>query len=262
MQKRACLSFLLFLCLFSLVLPWRTRSATKVDPHGREGMCDYCHKFKEMEKDKAGFDRGTVEATCLECHGDKDSTLEGHLQRTLPSIRLKERLIVYFSKHPDFSCHSCHYVMCQSNSREQLKRRNPHIQLDTKKKPIKKRCLFCHAVMPDYVRREGQDAVMRYDLSYLCSLCHVMQSKRGGLGLGEKMTQEMIQTKKEFETKYDVSLPLGPNNTVICASCHNPHQFGVILGKGGYAAPPGKHRLIVEDPWRLCAACHSWRYYK
>jgi hypothetical protein len=89
-----------------------------------------------------------------------------------------------------------------------------------------------------------------------------MQSQKGGLGLGERMTEEMIQEKKEFERKYDVSLPLGPNNTVVCASCHNPHQFGVILGKGGYATPPGEHRLIVENPWRLCTACHLGHYYE
>lgn len=262
MRKAAFLSFPLFLCLFSLLLPRGTRSATTVDPHGKERMCHYCHKSKVVEKDKAGFRRGTVEATCLECHGKWGSTLEDYLQRMLPSVRLKKTMIVYFSKHTDFSCHSCHHVMCQSNSREELKHRNPHIQLDTKGKPIEKRCLFCHTIMPDYIHRSRQDVVMRYDISYLCSLCHIMQSQKGGLGLGERMTEEMIQEKKEFERKYDVSLPLGPNNTVVCASCHNPHQFGVILGKGGYATPPGEHRLIVENPWRLCTACHLGHYYE
>jgi hypothetical protein len=76
------------------------------------------------------------------------------------------------------------------------------------------------------------------------------------------MTKDMIRIKEEFEKKYDVSLPLGPDNTVVCASCHNPHQSGVILGKGGYATPSGEHRLVVEDPWELCVACHPKKFEK
>ena len=74
------------------------------------------------------------------------------------------------------------------------------------------------------------------------------------------MTEAMIRKKEEFEKEYDVSLPLGPNNTVVCASCHNPHQIGVILGKGGFATPPREHRLVLEDIWKLCTACHLGNY--
>ncbi len=228
----------------------------RVDPHGKEGMCHYCHTSKVVEKGKAGFRLNTVEATCLECHGKRGATLEDYLQRMLPDVKIKKKMIVYFKGDPDFSCHICHHEMCQSNSRKELKLRNPHIQLDEAGGIIEKTCLFCHTTLPDYKDPGLEKTVMRYDISYLCSLCHAMSSQKRGFGFGETMRDAMVRKKEHFEKKFDISLPLGPNNTVICASCHNPHQAGVILGKGGYADEPGKHRLVTDNVWKLCVVCH------
>jgi len=87
-----------------------------------------------------------------------------------------------------------------------------------------------------------------------------MMSQKGGLGVGKRMTEPMMKQKEKFEKEFDISLPLGPDNMVVCASCHNPHQFGVVLGKGKLTTQPSEHRLIVEDSWRLCTACHLGHY--
>lgn len=252
--------FLSALHLFFLLFSANARAEVTVDPHGKEGMCHYCHSSKVMEKGRGGFRLGSVEATCLECHGKRGTTLEDYLRRMLPHVKIKEKLIRYFMKQADFSCHTCHHVMCQSNARKELRLRNPHIQLGNNGKLIEKTCLFCHTIVPDYKHPRLENAVMRYDISYLCSLCHVMSTQKRGLGFGERMTDAMVRHKEQFEKKYDVSLPLGPNNTVICASCHNPHQQGVILGKGGYANASADHRLVLDDPWQLCTACHLGKY--
>lgn len=259
MKKVACSSLCLVLYFCLLLLPAVALSGAPVDPHGKEGMCHYCHRFKVVEEGKAEFRLNTVEATCLECHGKRGATLEDYLKRMLPDIKIKKKLIVYFTKHPDFSCHSCHNVMCLRSTRKELQYRNPHIQLDKEGRIIEKACLFCHAMLPDYKHPSRENVAMRYDISYLCSLCHAMASEKVGLGLGKTMTQAMIQKKKQFEREYDVSLPLGPNDTVVCASCHNPHQSGVILGKGR-GATTGEHRLVLEDIWLMCTACHLGKY--
>ena len=258
MKKIAGRGFLSILYLCFLLLPSNVLSDIDilVDPHGKEGMCHYCHTSKVVEKDKAGFRLNTVAATCLECHGKRGATLEDYLQRMLPDVKIKKKMIVYFKAHTDFSCHICHHEMCQSNSRKELQRRNPHIQLDKSGGIIEKACLFCHTTLPDYKHPSFENAVMRYDISYLCSLCHAMSSQKGGFGIGKRMRDAMVRKKKHFEKKFDVSLPLGPNNTVVCASCHNPHQPGVILGKGGYASVPGKRRLVIDNVWQLCVVCH------
>lgn len=258
MKKIARRGFLSILYLSFLLLPANVLSDIdiRVDPHGKEGMCHYCHTSKVVEKGKAGFRLNTVEATCLECHGKRGATLEDYLQRMLPDVKIKKKMIVYFKGDPDFSCHICHHEMCQSNSRKELQLRNPHIQLDEAGKIIEKACLFCHTTLPDYKHPGLEKTVMRYEIPYLCSLCHAMSSQKRGFGFGEPMREAMVRKKEHFEKKFDISLPLGPNNTVICASCHNPHQAGVILGKGGYAGVPGEHRLVTDNAWKLCVVCH------
>jgi hypothetical protein len=229
----------------------------KVDPHGQEGMCNYCHINTEVEEGKANFRLDTVEAVCIECHYELGSSLEDYLQRMLPDIPVKEGLITYFVKQPDFSCPTCHFQMCQGNSRMELRRRNPHIQLDYRKNPIEKKCLFCHAAMPDYSHPEYEKVVMRYDISYVCSLCHFMMSAPKG----KTMTEAMVAKKEKSEKIFYIFMPLGPNNKVVCASCHNPHQPGVPLGKGKYAAARGeKNRLRLESCKQLCVACHVGNY--
>jgi hypothetical protein len=173
----------------------------------------------------------------------------------LPDVRNKKKLVDYFGGHPDFSCHSCHNAMSptKSPSKELLHR-------DQNREIIEKACLFCHAELPDYKGPRVENSKMRYDISHLCSLCHVMSSQKRGLGVGKRMKDARVRRKEQFEKKYDVSLPLGPNNTVVCASCHNPHQSGVILGKSGDAKTSGKHRLVLKDIWQLCTACHLGNY--
>ena len=214
-----------------------------------------------MENAEGGFLKNSVVAACLTCHGKKGASLEKYLQRMLPDVKMKKKLIDYFAKHPDFSCHTCHNAMSPTKSPgKQLLHRNPHIQLDEQGDIIEKACLFCHTELPDYKHPSHENMVMRYAISYLCSLCHVMASQKVGLGLGECMTEAMLKKKQQFEKEYDVCLPLGPNNTVVCASCHNPHQPRVILGKGGYGATTGEHRLVLKEIWKLCSACHLGNY--
>ena len=247
---------IIVLYLFFLVIPSNTFGDMRIDPHGKREMCSHCHISETVHKGEKKFRLDTIEATCLACHAKMGDSLDEYLKRMIPDVEIKKEMIKYFTKQADFSCHTCHYVMCQSGSRKELQLRDPHIQLNKEGKIIEKTCLFCHIKVPDYKKPSFKDAVIRYDVSYFCSLCHVMSSQKRGLGFGKPMTTDMVLRKKAFEEKYDISLPLGPNNTVICASCHNPHQQGVILGKGGYSNASGDHRLVSDDPWKLCTACH------
>ncbi|MFH1077234.1 MAG: hypothetical protein V1753_10475 [Pseudomonadota bacterium] len=231
-----------------------------VDPHGKQGLCHYCHVAMSPKQGRPEFRLGTEEATCLSCHEHRGATLDDYLRRMVPNVEFKEEMISYFVKHKDFSCHTCHQVMCLRNSGKNLQFRDPHVQLDSAGKVIESVCLFCHIVVPDHRTRASGNQAMRYDLAYVCSLCHMMSSKKTGLGFRSRMTEKMVRHKESFERTHDVSLPLGPDNTVICASCHNPHQAGVVLGKGSGKPHKHGHSLILEDPWELCIACHQGKY--
>jgi hypothetical protein len=262
MKTRVYQSLLLALCLSFLLFSSNLLAGTRVDPHGKAGKCQYCHTSKVLESAEGGFHKSSIEAACLECHGKKGQNLKEYLQRMLPDVKIKSRLVDYFGDHPDFSCHSCHNAMSPTkSSRKDLIRRNPHIQLNQDGEIIEKACLFCHSELPDYKNPGIHNVKMRHNVSYLCSLCHAMSSNKGGLGYGKRMTAAMIQKKRKFEKEYDVSLPLGSNNTVVCASCHNPHQPGIILSKGGEDVA-GEHRLVLDDIWMMCTACHLGNYQK
>ncbi len=260
MNTIARLSLLWVVSLSLLFSPSDVFPETKPDPHGKGGMCQYCHTSKVSESAEGGFRKEAVEATCLECHGKKGSNLKEYLQRMLPDVKMKEKLVTYFGNHPDFSCHSCHNAMSPRKSPgKELLFRNPHIQLNKDGEIIEKACLFCHTELPDYKNPSVRNTQMRFDTSYLCSLCHVMSTEKIGLGFGKRMTQSMMRTKRQFERQHDVSLPLGRNNMVVCASCHDPHQPGVVLRKGGDDIPH-ERRLVIEDTWLMCTACHSGTY--
>lgn len=263
LYRSPCLILYLMIFAFSLNLIAEDIIDNTVSPHGEEGKCHYCHNSRVVDKNNVGFRKSSEEEVCIECHIDRGANMTDYLKDMLPNVAAKSRLIEYLSKHPDFSCHSCHNVMCLANSRKELRYRNPHIQLDKEGKSIKKTCLFCHTVTPtkemDETEKVNKRYGLRYDLEYLCIICHVMSSRKKGCS-GKKMSAEMIKKKEQFEKKYDVVLPLGPSGTVICASCHNPHQAGVSVGKSEKTKLPDNHRLVVEDSWQMCTACHTGKY--
>ncbi len=240
-----------------LSLPANLLWGAVVDPHGKPDDCHYCHGTQNVEKGNPIFRAKTVVATCRNCHGQLGNTLKDYLLRMLPDEENKEELVNYFGDLPGFACDRCHHVMCQSNSREELRGRNPHVQLDSSGNIIRKACLFCHEEVLEYRQQLDRPTTMRYDSTYLCSLCHLMPAQMAGLGVGEYMPPEMIRRKKQFEIKHDVKLPLGPDDKVICPSCHDPHQPGVRLSREGAQLTPGTHQLRMRSPWELCPACHQ-----
>ncbi len=268
MKIKLCCKLWLILYLFFILSSQNVFAESIIDktnsPHGEEGMCHYCHDSKVVNKASIGFRLNPVEKICIDCHEERGLNIREYLKDMLPNVANKNKMIDYLAKHPDFTCHSCHNVMCQTNSRKELKYRNPHIQLDQSGKNIKKTCLYCHTTYPtseqDKNDFDKKVSSMRYDLKYLCNICHVMSSNKRGLGFGKQMPTEMISKKEQFEKKHDVTLPLGPENTVICASCHNPHQAGVRVGKSKKIKLPDNHRLALKDSWKMCSACHAGKY--
>ena len=92
MNRIACLviPWILYLPLF--LSPKNAFPGTKIDPHGKEDMCRYCHTSNVVKQGKPEFRLNTVEATCLECHGERGATLEDYLRKMLPELKTKEKI--------------------------------------------------------------------------------------------------------------------------------------------------------------------------
>jgi hypothetical protein len=60
---------------------------------------------------------------------------------------------------------------------------------------------------------------------------------------------------KRLQVEYNIVLPLDRKGQITCATCHNPHQKGLIpdqrAGAGGAGAA---HRHRIHE--NLCIKCH------
>jgi cytochrome c peroxidase len=69
-------------------------------------------------------------------------------------------------------------------------------------------------------------------------------------------TAKTIATMKKMEEELRVVLPLDAEGKMTCATCHNPHEKGVISAESPAATGAGsKYRLRLPEP--PCIACHE-----
>jgi cytochrome c553 len=69
-----------------------------------------------------------------------------------------------------------------------------------------------------------------------------------------------VATIKKMEEELRIVLPLDTNGKTTCATCHNPHEKGVISAESPAATGAGsKYRLRLLEP--PCVACHEMAMY-
>lgn len=148
---------------------------------------------------------------------------------------------------------------------------NPHDQVNDEGEILWGRCVICHVNVPDIEKeRSIKDVKLRFkeELKDLCFRCHPTKRHPGAEGgISARMSGyaakdhlvvprtdillNMRFTKKEVFT----SIPLDPDTgKVTCATCHNPHERGVLFGRGDWGADSAM-RLRTEG-LDICQYCH------
>lgn len=214
--------------------------------------------------------------SCLTCH-DLTPTA-GHTKGAAPMQRgdflrggPPQGLLVFCSK-----CHT-------SNTQET--RYNPHRQLGPDGRIQEDGCRFCHvrAFKPEeFTRRTGQPALKGGGLM-LCIGCHTQHVdyfEPGHIGreAPDWMVAHLVSRARAAGGLPAVSdesqpartagppvtrLPLGPDNMVVCSTCHNPHQAGVfpagsLLSIGAIPVREQKGTAAtVRLGSSLCGECHG-----
>ena len=123
-----------------------------------------------------------------------------------------------YSEMTDF-CFSCH-------SGREYQQHSPHLQLNTQGEIIEDRCLFCHRTFPDQALTDTiENVTFKGDLSLYCLGCHARQKKLHPARADHKgqITDSMKKSLAVLLEERGVALPLN-NDTIICATCHNPHE--------------------------------------
>lgn len=147
---------------------------------------------------------------------------------------------------------------------------NPHEQISDEGEILWNKCLICHPTVPSVNARDIRQVEIRYedDIKQLCYRCHPNRIHPGGgwinvaLGKGTGAPNHLVRPPKNILMgrrlslkEYSTILPLEPKSgKVFCATCHNPHERGLLKKKadvGGDAT----FRLRSEET-SICQLCH------
>jgi hypothetical protein len=145
-------------------------------------------------------------------------------------------------------CFRCH-------KKNEYKICDPHIQLNKKGDIIREKCLYCHMEKPDerqvtFVTHKKEIKFNR-DPGMICLGCHSRQyyiAHPVGANHLLKPSYKMLAIMKTAEKQLGVTLPLDYDGKIMCATCHNPHEKGVIPNeKIGAKGASEKFRVRLPD---------------
>ncbi len=207
---------------------------------------------------------------CQTCHDVSMTTGHEHVQAARSNF-LRPGL----GQGPDAFCASCHKPV-------QFSRVNPHRMMTPEGQPVPADCLLCHKQPPDprTMARVGRWD-LRADVMVLCRSCHfyhVDWFEPGHMGI--KAPAKILAYMRAKEIVGPTSRPsrqmvaelqaegarphewaLGAGDTLICTSCHNPHQKGVFpsgsaLGRDAMEIRGDRVVSKIQVP-QVCLRCHN-----
>ena len=171
-------------------------------------------------------------------------------------------------------CHECHM-------KSEYRIFDPHNQLNASGGIIEEKCLYCHRETPDVGQATFKDIKLIEGPERICMRCHssnFLSRHPANANHVRRPSDKMLAMIREFESLMDVTLPLDYYGKIMCATCHNPHEKGVIpsdkagaRGAGEKArvrlpertaidsAHMNRDKLGVRMPGRndqICLACH------
>jgi predicted CXXCH cytochrome family protein len=262
--------------------------ARSINPHRQQPMCLSCHSTAPVAGQPNLAKDGNINALCNHCHASGFARKEIHPVGIIPSkhIRIPPDMPL---QNGLLTCETCHQSSlqpgnpCQSvadkkeNKRflrggklsrsdfcflchieETYKRLNAHLQLDEQGQIKEKTCLFCHATRPDInILGLNQVVFLVDDINVPCMGCHSgfeVKHPSGGNHLREPKGK-ILQGLKTAIDRIGVELPLY-NGKIVCATCHNPHQDGVIKINAAAAGSQRKNKLRLLPGSLQCTGCH------
>ena len=205
-----------------------------------------------LDRIPAQFPLWDGQITCITCH---DIYIQCH-DRPLDRVFLKDQKFLRGTPYEtEFGiCFRCHNVAS-------YRKYNPHQQLNAQKEIIKDKCLYCHSAVPDTKQTSAKNAALIGNMKTLCIRCH-MQAPRQDFHAKHlrKPTPEVLARMKQLEGQLNIILPLNKDGMITCATCHNPHEKGVIPDvRAGAKGAGEKWRQRLTDTNTLCIKCHPMR---
>lgn len=148
---------------------------------------------------------------------------------------------------------------------------SPHEQINDEGEILWEKCLICHKNIPDInAEKSIKDVKLRYDgnMNDICYKCHPIGKHPGSEDITSQILQSeapehlvvpsklVVKSMRFLMKDVQVVLPLEPKTgKVICSTCHNPHERGLLSGRANWGADT-RQRLRSEG-LDICQFCHK-----
>ncbi|MEN8130706.1 MAG: hypothetical protein ABFS45_11040 [Pseudomonadota bacterium] len=240
-------------------------------------LCEYCHS--------GVFDHSYIHPTSVPLKGDMRKRLPTEFAdnldakkrlscatcheieaQCLTKRRNEQRINPLFFRSGPYRGRTELCFKCHDESGYQ--RRNAHDQIGDDGKIKANSCRICHDKTEGLERAGNIQEVgfnVKDNLVRVCGGCHVLKPHPSGnysfsSTKGEPNhlvvpSKEIRGKMQESEKAHDVVLPLDPiTGRVFCATCHNPHEKGVIKDKAAAKGADEPKRLRTKN---ICTNCHD-----
>jgi len=196
--------------------------------------------------------------TCSTCHDItmQCSTEQGGREKTKNFLRVDS------SQTRTAICYACHIGA-------RYERLNPHRQFDDQGNIITSKCRYCHRIKPDEKtatlkkQRAGETGTVEFVAEFftLCFRCHYSKVAAHLINANHITREPPAQVLSNIqisERELGVILPLDDEGGLTCATCHNPHQRGIIpfSSPAAKGASEFKRLRVPKAGNRICRACH------
>jgi len=186
------------------------------------------------------------ELICATCHGLKD------IDKTpIDKLDTESADFLVGGEYRQLTgfCYRCH-------DEKKTQRDNIHLMLDSQGEIKKKNCTFCHEKVPERDKPQAiKEVKLRLPLQIICLGCHLKDPHFNAVEHQVKPAkEEMLKRIKINSKKQGIIVPLTDKNEVVCVSCHNPHEYGVLDPN----TPAGKQVKTVDLEKGVTYQKHSW----
>lgn len=148
---------------------------------------------------------------------------------------------------------------------------NPHEQINDEGEVLWQTCLICHTETPDIIKSKSiKDVKLRFDddLNQICYRCHSgvkphpAAEESEAMMSGYKAPDHLVVPSKVIKLNMRLILkdiptilPVDPKSgKIFCATCHNPHERGLLVGRADYGADHLKR--LRSAGLDICQYCH------
>ncbi len=262
-------------------------NSRSIDPHWSDYHCLSCHTRQPVKGDAPLRAEGYRNILCNRCHRSEYARADIHPVGLKPSehVRIPQDMPL---QEDMLTCSTCHdpcmqigaiehhdrakinrfFLRGKANSRtsfcflchleETYKRLNPHEQVDDQGNIREETCLFCHATIPDvhYLGPEKVSFIVQNPDAY-CIGCHhgFTGNHPAGIDHLKIPSAKILASLNTSIQRIGVELPLYKNR-IVCATCHNPHQTGVILFSSAATGTKRQNKLRLKPGRMQCVGCH------